>query len=218
VYAEDEPPAGYGLETEIDGVFRAADASRFERFHLVGYSGGGAVSASLVARHPDRVLSLSLLEPAWIGNEDQSEGERRAWEELHRLRELPPGEMMSRFVRTQLAPGVEPPAPPPGPTPPWMAGRPAGIRALTGAFERHHLDLTALGAYERPVLYVLGGRSNPDYFGSMARRLGGVFGDYRLEVFPERHHFDPPHRAEPGRLASALLALWDRSAAPGTAS
>jgi hypothetical protein len=41
VYADPEPPADYTLEYEIDGVLWAARDAGFERFHLVGYSGGG---------------------------------------------------------------------------------------------------------------------------------------------------------------------------------
>ena len=50
----------------------------------------------------------------------------------------------------------------------------------------------------------------------MARRLGEIFADYELDTFAERHHFDPPHRAEPERLAARLLELWERvpAAAP----
>ena len=33
----------------------------------------------------------------------------------------------------------------------------------------------------------------------------------RLEVFPGRHHFDPPHRVEPDRVAASLAALWASS-------
>ena len=40
----------------------------------------------------------------------------------------------------------------------------------------------------------LGGRSNPDYYERMAERLAGIFPDFTLETFPERHHFDPPHQ------------------------
>lgn len=29
-----------------------------------------------------------------------------------------------------------------------------------------------------------------------------------LETFADRHHLDPPHRAEPERLAAALRDLW----------
>jgi hypothetical protein len=52
-----------------------------------------------------------------------------------------------------------------------MAKRPAGIKALTGAFAAWELDLDALGAFPGPVYYALGARSNPDYFGAMAERL-----------------------------------------------
>jgi hypothetical protein len=29
-----------------------------------------------------------------------------------------------------------------------------------------------------------------------------------------RHHFDPPHRVEPDRLAESLKALWSRAGLP----
>jgi pimeloyl-ACP methyl ester carboxylesterase len=210
VYASDQPGPDYGIETELAGILREAEVAGFERFHLVGYSGGGAISAAFAARTPDRLLSLSLLEPAWVGNDGRSERELRVHAEFDRTRELPEEKLMRRFVELQLAPGVEPPPPPPGPTPPWMAKRPAGIRALTGAFASYRLDLEALGAFPRPVYYALGGLSNPDYFAAMAERLGGLFGAYTLDVFEERHHFDPPHRAEPERLAARLLEVWER--------
>ncbi len=114
-------------------------------------------------------------------------------------------------MRLQLAAGVEPPPPPEGPPPPWMAKRPAGVRAFIDAFDNGNLDVDALRAFERPVYFALGGRSNPDLYGQMANRLTAIFPDFTLETFPERHHFDPPHRAEPDRLANSLLALWQRA-------
>ena len=211
VYATDEPPPDYGLELEVDGVLRAADAAGFDRFHLVGYSGGGAIAAAMAASRAERLLSLALLEPAWIGNEGLSAEERAAWAQIDRIRDLPPDELMPRFMRMQLAPGVEPPPRPEGPSPPWMAKRPAGIRALTVAFGRHDLDPSGFRAFEAPVYYALGALSNPDSFGKMAERAGRLFPDYTLEVFEDRHHFDPPHRVEPERLASRLEAVWDRA-------
>ena len=114
-------------------------------------------------------------------------------------------------MRLQLAPGVEPAPPPEGPPPPWMAKRPAGIRAFLRRVRRGDLDLEALRAFDRPVYFALGGRSNPDYYGRMAERFAAIFPDFTLETFPERHHFDPPHRIEPERLANSLLALWQRA-------
>ena len=31
-----------------------------------------------------------------------------------------------------------------------------------------------------------------------------------LKVWDKRHHFDPPHRIEPERLAGSLRAIWAR--------
>jgi hypothetical protein len=42
----------------------------------------------------------------------------------------------------------------------------------------------------------------------MADRLAAMLPDFTLEVFEDRHHFDPPHRAEPERLARTLAAFW----------
>ena len=64
VYATEEAPLDYDLDLEVAGVEREAAARGWERFHLVGYSGGGAAALAVVARQPDRVSSLALLEPA----------------------------------------------------------------------------------------------------------------------------------------------------------
>ncbi len=212
VYFGDQPPPDYSLATEAKGVLREADVRGFDRFHLVGYSGGGASSLAFAALHGERLLSLALLEPAWAGNE-RTPAEEALWRRFRALEPLPPDEFMAGFTRLQLAPGVEPPARPDGPPPTWMAKRPAGLRALMAAFDNGELDLEALRAFQRPVYFAIGGRSNPDYFVRMAERLAAIFPDFTIETFSERHHFDPPHRIEPERLASSLLALWERAEA-----
>jgi pimeloyl-ACP methyl ester carboxylesterase len=212
VYAAPEPPPAYTLDHEIDGVLRTANDAGFERFHLLGYSGGGASSLVFAAKHPERLLSLALIEPAWMGNEGLSAQEQVLWREFDRIAVLLPEEMMPAFVAIQLAPGVEPPPPlPPGPPPPWMATRPAGLRSFLQTFRSSTLDLDRLRVLAQPVYFALGGRSNPDYYARMAERAGAIFPDFTLEVFEERHHFDPPHRIEPERTAQALLAHWARA-------
>jgi pimeloyl-ACP methyl ester carboxylesterase len=210
LYATDEPPPGYRLALEEQGILREADAHNFDRFHLVGYSGGGAASLAFAASHGDRLRSLALLEPAWAGNR-RTPAEEALSRRFAALGQLHPDERMAEFMRLQLAPGVEPPPRPAGPPPPWMAKRPAGIQAFLRAFEAVELDLDALRRFDRPVYFALGGRSHPDYYAEMAKRLADVFTDFTLETFPERHHFDPPHRIEPEKLARSLLALWARA-------
>jgi pimeloyl-ACP methyl ester carboxylesterase len=213
LYASDDPPDGYGLEREAAGVLQLADRRGWDEFHLVGYSAGGAAALVLAATRPERLLSVALLEPAWAGAWEMSAAERAVWREFMRLEALPPDALLSAFVRAQLAPGVEPPAPPDGEAPVWMAKRPAGIKALMQAFAPGVPDRAGLCRFTRPVYFALGGPSNQDDWGEMAARLRRVFADFELEVFGERHHFDPPHRAEPSRLARSLTALWRRAEA-----
>jgi len=211
IYADATPPAGYTLQHETDGILRTAEAAGFDRFHLVGYSAGGASSLAFAARHPERLLSLALIEPAWMGNDELSAEERTTWRRFDGIVTLPPEQMLPAFVANQLATGVEPPPPPPGPQPPWMASRPAALRTFMETFRTSSLDLDRLRAFDKPVLFALGGKSNPDYYGRMADRARATFPDITVEVFAERHHFDPPHRIEPERTATVLRALWERA-------
>jgi len=208
IYGAPEPPDDYGLELEVEGVLREADGRGWDRFHLVGYSGGGAAALAFAAARPERLASLALLDPAWSGTWDRSPAEQAASVELERIAGLPDDQLMPDFVRFGLRPGVAVPSPPPGDPPPWMATRPAGIRAILRAFRRGSIDRDALSAFDRPVYLALGALSNPDQYAEVAKRLGRVFTSFELEVFDERHHFDPPHRAEPERLARSLESLW----------
>ena len=210
--AASTPPPDYSLDVEVAGVMDSALARGWDRFHLVGYSGGASVALAFAALHAESLSSLALLEPAWAGNwDDASQAHKALWPEYVRLAALPPEESMPAFVRMQLRHGVDPPAPPAGPQPPWMAARPGGIRAIVDAFQTYDLDRDALRGFDRPVYFALGALSNPDQFREEAERLARVFDDFWLEVFPHRHHFDPPHRAEASALAASLRSLWQRS-------
>lgn len=211
LYATAEAPLDYSLDLEVGGVLREADAREWERFHLVGYSGGGAAALACTTQHAGRVSSLALLEPAWAGNWDLSSAEQALWRQSEQLEGLPASEFMHAFMRLGVKPGVVLPPPPPGDPPPWMAMRPGGIRAFLKTFKTYDLDRGALARFDRPVYFGLGGLSNPDEYGAIATRLSRVFPDFELEVFEERHHFDPPHRIEPERLAGSLRELWRRA-------
>lgn len=211
LYATDELPPDWSLDTEIDGVLREADARGWERFHLLGYSGGGAAALAFAAKRPDRLLSLALLEPAWAGHWDWSHGYAEVQKKYGELETLPPEQFLSAFARVGVKPDVVIP-PPPDPLPSWMANRPAGIKAFLRTFKTYDLERALLAAFSQPVFFALGGLSNPDDYGDIATRLSRVFfPDFHLELFPKLHHFDPPHRVEPGRLAEMLKRHWEQA-------
>src|SRR5207244_2757309 len=182
VYATPEAPPDYTLDLEVGGVLREADERGWQRFHLVGYSGGGAAALAFAARHPERLASLALLEPAWAGRWDLGPAEQALWRKYDRLEALPPEQFMRAFTRLAVKPGVELPPPPPGDLPPWMVKRPGGIRAFMKTFKTYDLDHDALARFDRPVYFALGGLSNPDQYAAIATRLSRVFQDFELEV------------------------------------
>ncbi len=148
-----------------------------------------------------------MIEPAWLGNEDMSAGERRAFEEEMSSAEMTGPDALAKFAALNLAEGVKPPAPPPGDPPDWMAKRPAAIRAIGPAFLDYRLELQDLRALTCPVLYVLGTLSAKMY-AERAERARQIFANFRLEIFEGRHHFDPPHRSEVPRMTRILNDFW----------
>ena len=211
LYRDEAPASDYSLDDEVAGILAFADGAGFERFHLMGYSAGGAASLAFCDRHSERLASLVLNEPAWTGQAAFADDEKELWNRFRDLERLPVGQRMPAFVRLQLRDDVESPPPPSGPAPPWMAKRPAGLSAVIRAFDGYEPDVSRLSQFSAPVLYTLGGRSNPLYYARQAERLASVFPDFTLELFPERHHFDPPHRVEPDRMAALLRSFWERA-------
>lgn len=210
VFAGPTPPPGYTLDDEAAAVVRLADARGWDRFHLVGYSGGGAAALATAARAPGRLESLALFEPAWAGSWGWTQPHERLWRRYDELRSLPPHEFVPAFLSLQVRPGiaVHPPfdlADPPA----WMANRPAGILAFLDTFATYDLSRDALASLAAPVYYALGSDSNPDEFEEIATKVAGVFDDFRLEVFEGRNHLAPPHALESDRVAASLAALWD---------
>lgn len=210
VYSADEPPPGYAIEAEIEGISAAADRAGFARFHLYGHSGGGACALAYAATHPERLLSLAVDEPATdFSDEDRSDP---IHDEIAAAESLPEPQAVAVFLRLQLAPGVEAPARPEGPSPPWMATRLAGIRAFTRAIAGHRVDPSRYEAFSAPVLYTHGSLSHPRWT-VMRDRLARRFPDFSSELFDGLHHLNTSHQADPVRTAALLRALWARAEA-----
>jgi pimeloyl-ACP methyl ester carboxylesterase len=207
IYATPTPPPDYTIEREIAGIARAADAVGWERFHLYGHSAGGACALAFAAAHPERVLTLALDEPA---SDFSAEDRRLLRRDLDAMAGLPDDDRVAAFLRGQVAPGVDLPAPPAGSPPAWMASQRAGIDAFVGALPRHRLRAERLRAFRGPVYFSHGSLSHPRWV-AMRDRLAGIFPDFAAEVYEGAHHLDTSHMREPARVAAALVRLWSRA-------
>jgi pimeloyl-ACP methyl ester carboxylesterase len=210
VYSSDKPAPGYDLSQEVEGLRQVADTKGYNSFHLVGYSGGGAVALAFAAAYPKRVKSLALSEPTVIPSQEWLQSENGYLRALDRVMLLNPNEQIQEFERLNLRLGVQPPPPPPGEPPAWMAKRPAGLMAMTQAFSSVNIDLKKFRKFHKPVYLAIGSLSNPIEV-RKAETMASLFSDFRVEVYVGRHHFDPPQRAEPERFAKALVTLWKRA-------
>jgi pimeloyl-ACP methyl ester carboxylesterase len=210
LYRNDVPPADYSLAMEVESLLEATEKAGLKRFHLVGYSAGGAVALAFIGAHPERVKSLALTEPAVIPSPEWFQEENEMWAEMEQIMTLPPAEQMREFIRIQLRPGVPLPPSPSGDPPPWMAKRPLGLQTFSRVVSQYPLSLERLRLFHQPVYLAIGALSSA-VEERKAAFLARLFPDFRKEVYEVRHHFDPPQRAEAERYARALEDLWERS-------
>ena len=58
----------YGADVELAGLLLTLDELGLERVHVAGWSNGGKIALHLVLAHPERVRSLTLIEPGtpWV--------------------------------------------------------------------------------------------------------------------------------------------------------
>src|SRR5712692_5869795 len=102
VYRDAAPPTDYSVEVELHAIDAFADRLGFDRFHLLGYSGGGFISLAYAGTRPQRVRSLAVFEPASVPGA-RSADEQLAWEALSaKLHGLEGAAFMAAFIREQL--------------------------------------------------------------------------------------------------------------------
>jgi pimeloyl-ACP methyl ester carboxylesterase len=210
VYREPKPPSDYSIDEELSAVDRLADSLGLNRFHLVGYSGGGFISLAYAGTRPKRILSLSLFEPAQIPG-TLTEAEEAFFAALRqKLDGLEGDQFMAAFVREQVKPGAVLAPPPPGPVSPEMQKRPAGIAALIRAFEAYVFDREMLRAAPFPVFYGYGDLSHPEQ-ALKAGILAQLFADIRVHRYAGVHHFVPPEMIYTPDHVRLLLEHWRRA-------
>jgi len=209
VYRNEAPPADYSVQLELDAIDRFADANSLDRFHLLGYSGGGFMSLAYAGTRPRRIISLALFEPASIPGLLTQEESAGFGALAEKLRGLDGPDFMAAFVREQLKPGVEPP-PAPKSTSPEMQKRPAGIAAMMRAFRTYQFERSMLEACQFPVFLAYGDLTHESE-STRAGVLARLFQDIHVRRFPGIHHFVPPDQIYTATHVRSLLDHWRRA-------
>lgn len=213
VYRESAPPSDYSIDEELDAIDRLAGSMNLDRFHLIGYSGGGFISLAYGGTRPERIISLALFEPARIPGPLTGD-EAAAFAALEaKLRGLQGAEFMAAFVREQVKPGVQLP-PPPASVSPEMQKRPAGIAALIRAFEDYAFDRRLLVEAQFPAFLAYGDQTH-EVESIKAGVLARLFRDVRVRRFSGIHHFVPPEMIYTAEYSRALLDHWRQAAGSG---
>jgi pimeloyl-ACP methyl ester carboxylesterase len=210
VYREAKPPAGYSIDEELTAIDRLADAKGLDRFHLVGYSGGGFISLAYSGTRQQRLLSLSLFEPAQIPGELTQEEEQFFAALASKLDGLHGDAFMSTFIHEQVKPGAVISAP----VSAEMQKRPGGIAALIKAFREFPFDRDVLRSATFPVLYAYGDLSHQEQ-ALKAGILAQLFADIRVRRYAGVHHFVPPEQIYTADHTSLLLDHWRRAELSG---
>jgi pimeloyl-ACP methyl ester carboxylesterase len=173
----------WSIRQEVEVLGEVAVAGRL--WDLVGYSGGAAMCLAFAETYLDRVASLTLIEPPWIGNDTWSEEEAVFAARFNALLGLDDRATYTGFTEL-FAPGVVPHA---TDDPVFVARMARALRAVWRGYRTTSLDRTYLSRFRGPVLLPLGDRSNPR-MAAQARLLEAVFPHARVLRLAGAHHFD----------------------------
>jgi len=197
-------PAGFrwSLAALVGDLLAVADATGAERFHLVGESTGGTVALAVAARHPERVLSVTVSNGAHRGGSIRN---LEPWRRIIREEGMAAwsAHMMSqRFFEGALTDGMRR----------WYETRqadsdPDAILGATAMLVAVDL-LPELERVTCPVL-LLHPDSSPFIPVETMAELKRALPDARLQVFAHARHGLPfSHAAE---CAAAVAGFIDRT-------
>ncbi len=185
----DPLPADYSLETESHALARILDEVRITRAHFAGWSYGGEALLDFALDYPERVRSLTLIEPPafWVL---RSRGplSPEALDFQERSRSFGPGTVSeSQLAQFAHFAGFVPRDAVPQDMPQWplWSQHRQSLRTGDVAF-RHDDRIERVRTFSRPVL-LFKGQGSPDYLREIVDVLGEEFPQARVEKLPGAH-------------------------------
>lgn len=182
-------PPDYGTITEREGLRATLDQLGLDRAHLAGWSYGGHVALAFALAYPERVGTLTLIEPhaVWVLRETghapdelaRSEAFDRSWAG----RQVTPDDFKQFLVRAGLAREGDDLESQPG-WPGWVANR--QVITLYGTAWDYADSLDRLRALDVPLLAVRGSEGT-DEDREIVDALVATVPNARLLVLPGDH-------------------------------
>lgn len=182
-------PPDYGVFTERDGLLAAVDEIGLDRFDLVGWSHGGDIALVFSLAYPERVRTLTVIEPAayWILRESGYDPEALAAAEAQD-RALEGKAVTIDDLKAFLeyaglaAPGSEVESMPSWPI--WVQNR--QVLSVIGTIWDHGASLEQLRALRMPVLAVKGSETT-ELPAAVVDQLAEIVPNGRLLTLPGDH-------------------------------
>ncbi len=201
-----KPEGPQTIEQYASGALHLADALGLDRFAVMGHHTGAVVAVEVAAAAPERISAVVLSSPAYTGPEfraaqadgpggvDDAEVDEEGshlvtwWNQ--RRPHYPAGrpDLLNRFVRDALAPGVDP-----------LEGHVACAR---------YVMEDRVGLVVAPVL-ILGADADPFSFPDVARMQVELTGAPRVEVAVIEGGMIPMTEQLPESVADAVVEFLD---------
>jgi pimeloyl-ACP methyl ester carboxylesterase len=153
--------------------------------------------------YPERVSSLTLIEPAWIGNHAWDGVEVAYLSTVDGAMQLPVSQRGHALLMAMNPPGTDPSS---ISTPDWLLERSSRFEPIWRSFREATLDIGDLHSLPAPVYLPVGGKSHPRFI-LAARWLASLFPRSWVDIYQDQTHIEAPPIRETERFARALRTL-----------
>ena len=182
-------PQNYSVQWECDALAKTIDEHGLDRFDLAAWSFGASVSLSYAIHHPDRIRSLTLIEPPAIwALRSRAPLSEQMLRDQEAIAKLAPGPVTDEELAwfTHFA-GFVPPDVDPRILPQWNAWseHKQSLRNGDAAF-RHEDDISLVRKFPNPVLLYKGTGSS-EFLHGITNILAEEFPNVRTIELPGGH-------------------------------